>query len=108
MQVTVAGDLVSFLGAVGMVGYLSVGQVLRGWMPIFVYATPVTGTAALLLTLLALVAERAQVLGGGASGVFGYFASRSAFPLVAYLALGPGLVGHTGTPSDLPCRPVCV
>jgi hypothetical protein len=30
-------DLVSLGRAVGMVAYLSVGRVLRGWMPIFIY-----------------------------------------------------------------------
>ncbi len=37
------------------VGYLSVGRRLRRWMPIFVYAFPVTGSAALWLTLGACV-----------------------------------------------------
>lgn len=41
--------------AAALVGYLAVGRTLRQWMPIFVYAFPVTALAALELTLVALV-----------------------------------------------------
>eukprot|EP00191_Tetraselmis_sp_GSL018_P008462 CAMPEP_0177615952 /NCGR_PEP_ID=MMETSP0419_2-20121207/23820_1 /TAXON_ID=582737 /ORGANISM="Tetraselmis sp., Strain GSL018" /LENGTH=259 /DNA_ID=CAMNT_0019113825 /DNA_START=311 /DNA_END=1090 /DNA_ORIENTATION=- len=66
-QATVEGDLSSLLGAAAMVGYLAIGRALRGSeMPLFVYAAPVTATAP-------------PYLGK-----------------VVYLALGPGLLGHTG------------
>lgn len=43
MQVTILGDLASVAGAISVIGYLMVGQRLRAWMPIFLYACPVTG-----------------------------------------------------------------
>ncbi len=54
-----AGDLSSLLASAVMVGYLSVGRRLRQWMPIFIYAFPVTGSAALALTLGAVAGTRA-------------------------------------------------
>lgn len=89
------GDVMCFLGAVAIIGYLQAGAAVRGWMPIFVYALPVTAVAAALLTLAAFAVDRAAPFARGAGGAFGYFAS----PLgwwVLYLAVGPGLVGHTG------------
>jgi drug/metabolite transporter (DMT)-like permease len=66
-------------------------------MPVFVYACPVTACAAALLTLAALAADGQGLVGGGQRhGVVGWAASGRYAPLVAYLAVGPGLVGHTG------------
>ena len=42
-QVTLAGDLVTLCAAVAVISYLEVGQRLRTWMPVFLYACPVTG-----------------------------------------------------------------
>ena len=42
-QVTLLGDLSALCGAISIIGYLEVGQRLRAWMPIFLYACPVTG-----------------------------------------------------------------
>jgi drug/metabolite transporter (DMT)-like permease len=93
--VTVVGDLLCLFGAVAVIGYLQAGAELRKWMPIFIYALPVTGTAAALLTLLSLAADKASLFAAGRGGAFGYFASRY-WAWVAYLALVPGLIGHTG------------
>ena len=46
---TVYGDALAFAAAVFVVGYIVVGRILRTWMPIFVYAFPVTLIGALLL-----------------------------------------------------------
>jgi hypothetical protein len=43
-----------------------------------------------------LVAEGSSPIKAGADGTFGYLGSKVYAPLVAYLALGPGIVGHTG------------
>ncbi len=95
-EVTLAGDAAAFLGAVAIVGYLSAGRVLREWMPLFVYAFPVTLIAAVMLALSAVWMEGAA-WGAipAASAVLGW-SSLVWLPYIAYLALGPGMVGHTG------------
>ena len=55
--VTVLGDALAFGGAVFVVGYIVVGRVLRTWLPIFLYAFPVTLLAALLLIPLSWLVE---------------------------------------------------
>ena len=93
--VSLWGDFLAFVGAVAVVGYLAAGRALRAWMPLFLYAFPVTLVAAVLLTLWAVVQEGASLGLGEMSGVFGWLGA-AWFAYVAYLALGPGLVGHTG------------
>lgn len=134
---SVAGDLAALCAALAMIGYLLVGRKLRQWMPIFVYAFPVTACAALLLSLAALAVGSGGGIGGGGDsggggdggdefdsgggdfggsgggaasgntghgrivgddrhGVVGWVASGRYAPLVLYLAVGPGIVGHTG------------
>lgn len=93
----VLGDVTALAAAFAMVGYLSAGGVLRQWMPIFIYASPVTLLAAVLLSGTAAIVE------GGVSndgtphpGIFGWMTSSSHVYYVIYLALVPGIVGHTG------------
>ena len=95
MQVTVLGDVMCLLGAVAIIGYLQAGAAVRGWMPIFVYAFPVTAVSAVLLTLVAFAVDRVSPFTTGANGAFGYLSSKLGW-WVLYLAVGPGLVGHTG------------
>jgi len=40
--VTIFGDSLAFFGAIFVVGYIISGRILREWMPIFLYAFPVT------------------------------------------------------------------
>ncbi len=95
-EVTLAGDAAAFLGAVAIVGYLAAGRVLREWMPLFVYAFPVTLIAAVMLALSAVWLEGAAWgTIPAASAVLGW-SSLVWLPYIAYLALGPGMVGHTG------------
>ena len=95
-DVTLAGDAAAFLGAVAIVGYLTAGRVLREWMPLFVYAFPVTLIAAVMLGLSAVWLEGAAWgTIPAASAVLGW-SSLVWLPYIAYLALGPGMVGHTG------------
>lgn len=42
-QVTLLGDLACLAASCAVVAYLSIGRRLRAWMPLFVYAAPVTG-----------------------------------------------------------------
>lgn len=83
------------MGAISIIGYLHVGRKLREWMPIFLYALPVTAVSAVVATLAAMLLEGAALVQMGSTGVFGYF-DRQHFGWILYLACGPGIVGHTG------------
>jgi len=89
--VTVLGDALAFGGAVFVVGYIVVGRVLRTWLPIFLYAFPVTLLAALLLIPLSWLVEPDFATYGVAGWTDGEF-----FIWFLLLALVAGLLGHTG------------
>jgi len=93
--VSLYGDFLAFLGAVTVVGYLVIGRMVRGWMPLFLYAFPVTAVSAVLLTGWAIFAEGMTFDLAEMTGAFGWV-SAAWVGYVAYLALGPGLAGHTG------------
>lgn len=88
---TVVGDALAFGGAVFVVGYIVVGRILRPWLPIFLYAFPVTLIAALLLLPLSYIVEPSF----SEYGVFGW-TDRAFFGWFLLLALVAGLLGHTG------------
>lgn len=89
--VTLWGDALAFSGAVFVVGYIVVGRVMRQWMPIFLYAFPVTliGAVVLLPVSMALESDFGQygAVGWTEPSLFGWF---------LLLALIAGLLGHTG------------
>ena len=89
--VTFYGDGLAFLGAVFVVGYIVVGRVLRNWMPIFLYAFPVTLIGAIVLLPCSLMIES----GIAEFGAFGWTSSKF-FIWFLLLALIAGLLGHTG------------
>lgn len=94
---TLLGDSFAFLGAVTVVGYFTAARVLRSWMPLFVYAFPVTLIAAILLSISSLIGEGSTLLITEPEiSLFGWIANFKWFILVIYLAVGPGLIGHTG------------
>ncbi len=87
-DVTLWGDFLAFAGAITVVGYIVAGRILREWMPVFVYAVPVTMLAGLLLIPVSiLMGESTSALGWINSDLLGWFI------LLAFLA---GIVGHTG------------
>ena len=90
-SVTFFGDQLAFLGAVFVVGYFVCGRVLREWMPLFIYAFPVTLLGGLLLlpASMLLEADYSQY------GAFGYIGHETLvwFVLLAFIA---GILGHTG------------
>jgi drug/metabolite transporter (DMT)-like permease len=102
------GDACAFAGCVSVLGYLLIGRRLRSPasgtdgspppLPLCLYAAPVTTVAAVLLTIVGALFESPPP--SPAEGVFGWLASggggASYGPRVLYLALGPGIVGHTG------------
>jgi len=90
-SVTFFGDQLAFLGAVFVVGYFVCGRILREWMPLFIYAFPVTLLGGLLLlpASMLLEADYSQY------GAFGYIGHDTLvwFVLLAFIA---GILGHTG------------
>ena len=87
-DVTLWGDMLAFAGAVTVVGYIVAGRILREWMPVFVYAVPVTLIGAILLIPISiLMGEETSALGWIESDLLSWFI------LLAFLA---GIVGHTG------------
>ncbi len=107
-DVTLIGDLAAFIGAVAIVGYLVVGRTLRSWVPLFVYAFPVTLVAALLLGMSSVVLEGASFTELPSKTSLLGWSDLVWLPAVAYLAIGPGLVGHTGINSVLKWLPPIV
>ena len=108
--VTLIGDAAAFLGAIAIVGYLAAGRVLRGDknMPLFLYAFPVTLIAAILLTIHSVFTEGSNFDSAIIdTSVFGWTDITWIF-LVGYLALGPGLAGHTGINACLKWLPPLV
>ena len=93
--VTMYGDFLAFIGAVTIVGYLAIGRMVRGWMPLFMYAFPVTFVAAVFLTIWAIFSEDLVFNFNSISGAFGWL-SIAWLVYIGYLAIGPGLLGHTG------------
>ena len=72
VQVTVAGDMAALGAATFVIGYLTIGRLLRSWMPLWLYAAPVTGTAALLLSLAAVLVSPARPFVLGTGGLVGW------------------------------------
>ena len=90
-SVTFFGDQLAFLGAVFVVGYIVCGRILREWMPLFLYAFPVTLIGGLLLVPASYLLESDY----SDFGAFGYFGHETLvwFVLLAFIA---GILGHTG------------
>ena len=87
-DVTLWGDMLAFAGAITVVGYIVAGRILREWMPVFVYAVPVTLIGAVLLIPISIATgEDTAALGWIESDLLSWFI------LLAFLA---GIVGHTG------------
>ena len=87
-DVTLWGDFLAFAGAITVVGYIVAGRILREWMPVFVYAVPVTLLGGILLIPFSiLMGESTSAIGWVESDLLGWFI------LLAFLA---GIVGHTG------------
>jgi len=90
------GDVASFLGAAMAAVFLIVGRRVRRWMPLFLYATTINAIGAVVATAISLALDENATFGGTqTTSAFGYFARADSFPIVALLALGPSLLGHT-------------
>lgn len=96
--VTIAGDAAALLGAAAIIPYLEGGAKLRAWMPLFVYALPVTLGASLWLALASLVLEGGQgatFWGTGPTAIFGFLGSPRRFGVAFGAASVSGILGHT-------------
>ena len=89
--VTAWGDFLAFLGAIFVVGYIVCGKILRTWMPIFIYAFPVTLISSIILIPISFILEPSA----SQFGVFGWI-SMEYLPWFLLLAFIGGLLGHTG------------
>ncbi len=81
---TLQGDLLALLGAVAVSGYLLIGRKLRRELSLIAYIGLVYTTAAIVLLAMAWAMN---------VSLFGY--SFQGYLLVALLALGPQLIGHS-------------
>ena len=93
-EVTVVGDLAAFFGAATMAGYLVIGQVLRKWLSIWLYAFPVCGAAILASLAFSFASEDVTFLGFDDTSVFGFLTVRQ-LPYSLYLGACCGVAGHT-------------
>ena len=103
--VTLAGDAAALLGAAAIIPYLEGGSQLRKWMPLFVYALPVTlgaalwlGAASLALESEALNASAAAAStpwGFGPGALLGFLGSPKRFGVTLGAAAVSGILGHT-------------
>lgn len=78
------GDVLAFLGAALVAGYLLIGRVARRRLPVSRYAATVYGVAAVVLLIASLATQ---------SQLWGY--SGGTWLAIAALVLGPQLLGHT-------------
>lgn len=92
------GDIAAFMGAVAVCVYLTIGKHLRSWLPIWLYVFPVIGFASITCLIFALVDndhdDRVMWTGMSHASVFAFF-SKQYFFYALYLAIGPGIFGHT-------------
>ena len=95
-EVTLIGDGLALAGGAAVIGYFLIGRKLRLWMPLFLYS------AARDRRCDGDVADRVRVDRTNAiadAGAFGWLA-RNGWPRSA-LAIGAGLIGHTGLNASL-------
>ncbi len=92
------GDIAAFMGAVAMCVYLTIGKHVRSWLPIWLYVFPVIGFASITCLMFALLDndlnDRVMWTGMSHTSVFAFF-SKEYFVYALYLAIGPGIFGHT-------------
>eukprot|EP00978_Attheya_sp_CCMP212_P014172 scaffold36052_cov51-Attheya_sp.AAC.3 len=97
-QPSLKGDAAAFCGAAAVSIYLYIGGQMRSWMPLWLYAFPVVGSAMVTSLILAILLQEESVAismtGFGPNSVFG-FLNPKYFWLSLYLGAGPGVGGHT-------------
>eukprot|EP00128_Syssomonas_multiformis_P014707 Colp12_sorted_trinity150504_noHs@1556 len=95
-KVTLAGDMMALLGAAAIVFYLLIGGELRKWMPLFLYAFPVTAFSAIFSYIASFIFEEGVTfIGTGPTAVFGFFGTGFRFAMSIGAAFVSGILGHT-------------
>lgn len=90
------GDLVALLSALCMAAYLNIGRAQRAWMPLWMYACPVTTVAAVVAAAASLTLERGTSAGmAGDAALFGWLSSPRSAALALAAGLVPTILGHT-------------
>jgi drug/metabolite transporter (DMT)-like permease len=96
-SVSLAGDVAALIGAVSFWLYILIGGRMRAWMPLWMYALPVTGSSAVVAGLASLLLETGVTAYGVDSlSLFGWLGDGPRFGLVLGAAAGSGILGHTG------------
>jgi drug/metabolite transporter (DMT)-like permease len=92
------GDIAAFIGAITVVGYMFIGRNLRSErnMPVFIYAFPVTMGAGIWLALASIKFESVSLISTVPELELLGWLDSTWILWIAYLAIGPGLAGHTG------------
>ena len=90
-----AGDLAAFFGALTFMVYLQIGSDLRQWMPLFMYAFPVTTSSAVFSAIVSMLYEGTGFCIDGPSCLFGWASSLHLLMPILGAALVSGILGHT-------------
>ena len=83
-QAALRGDALALIGGAAAAGYILIGRRLRADLPLLVYVTATYSAAALLLALTA-----------AAAGVRPFGLPPQAWLIIALLAIGPQVLGHS-------------
>ena len=93
---SLAGDLAAVFSALCMAVYLSIGRSQRAWMPLWMYACPVTAVAAAVAAAVSLAAEPGTSAGAaGDAALFGWLASPRSAVLALAAGVVPTILGHS-------------
>ncbi|OQR91322.1 hypothetical protein ACHHYP_04802 [Achlya hypogyna] len=95
-KVTLAGNAAALLGAAAVLVYFEGGGTCREWMPLFVYAFPVTLIATICLAVASFAFESGTSFTGlGPAALFGFLGAGDRFGLAFGSAAVSGIAGHT-------------
>lgn len=89
------GDVASFGSAVCVGAYLVVGGRYRKWMPLWMYALPVTASSAVFSGAMSLMLEPVVMDAMNDYSILGWLGDPRSFGIIAAIAFGPGVLGHT-------------
>ena len=92
------GDLAAGLSALCMAVYLTIGRSQRAWMPLWMYACPVTLVAACVAAAASLALEPGTSMGmAGDAALLGWLASPRSAGLALAAGIIPTIMGHSMT-----------
>ncbi|OQS02699.1 hypothetical protein THRCLA_04946 [Thraustotheca clavata] len=92
---TLAGNAAALFGAATVLVYFEGGSTCRTWMPLFIYAFPVTFIASIFIGVASLSFENTTFVGLGPNALFGFLGAWDRFGLALGSALVSGIAGHT-------------